>query len=365
MGRLGINQVRSSSGAQVFSEILDQPQCWIECFKTLREQGALAKIRQKFPGGREWVFTGCGSSYYIAQVAAASWTLATGGRARALPASEILLFPELALAGSTPIQPVLISRSGRTSETLRAGEFLQAKHQVAVLGAVCEPDSPLERMAAATLALPAADDQSMVVTRAFTSTLLALQAVAATYADHSDVEPMIHVLAEHIIRHLRTLPAQVEEFVGAHDLRNFVFLGQGLYYGVAQEAMLKVMEMSCSYAEPFHTLEFRHGPKAILSPETLVTFFLSESGYQAERAVLEEVKKLGAMTLAVANRADEATRRATDFLIELRLDVPEFYRPAAAIIPAQLLAYNLAKKKGMDADWPPHLSRVVNLTADS
>lgn len=365
MGSLGINQVTSSSGAQVFSEILGQPQCWIECFNTLREQGALAKIRQKFPGGREWVFIGCGSSYYIAQVAAASWTLATGGRARALPASEILLFPELALAGSAPIQPVLISRSGRTSETLRAGEFLKAKHQVPVLGAVCERDSPLERIAAATLALPAADDQSTVVTRAFTSTLLALEAVAATYADHSDVESMIHVLAAHIIRHLRTLPAQVEEFVGAYDFRNFVFLGQGLYYGVAQEAMLKVMEMSCSYAEPFHTLEFRHGPKAISSPETLVTFFLSESGYQAERAVLEEVKKLGAMTLAVANRADEATRRAADFLIELRLDVPEFYRPAAAIIPAQLLAYNLAKKKGMDADRPPHLSRVVNLTADS
>jgi glucosamine 6-phosphate synthetase-like amidotransferase/phosphosugar isomerase protein len=71
------------------------------------------------------------------------------------------------------------------------------------------------------------------------------------------------------------------------------------------------------------------------------------------------------MTLAVANHADEATRHAADFLIELRLDVPEFFRPAAAIIPAQLLGYNLAKKKGMDAGRPPHLSRVVNLTADS
>src|SRR5262252_9895606 len=80
-GRFGTNRVTDSSGAQVFSEILGQPHSWIECFKTLREQGALAKIRQKFPSQREWVFIGCGSSYYVAQVAAASWALATGGRA--------------------------------------------------------------------------------------------------------------------------------------------------------------------------------------------------------------------------------------------------------------------------------------------
>src|SRR5437899_10882429 len=101
--------------------------------------------------------------------------------------------------------------------------------------------------------------------------------------------------------------------------------------------MLKVKEMSCSYAQCFHTLEFRHGPRAIAGPETLVTFFLSEAGREAETEVLEEVKGLGAVTFVVANRADAAVRRAADFLVESGLDLPEFVGLAAFVVVAKLL----------------------------
>ena len=112
----------------------------------------------------------------------------------------------------------------------------------------------------------------------------------------------------------------------SHDFADYVFLGQGPFYGVANEAMLKVKEMSCSYAQCFHTLEFRHGPKSIVSPETLVTFLLSETGYEAGREVLGEVKGLGGVTLAITNCADALARRSADFLVELNLDVPEYAR---------------------------------------
>ena len=125
--------------------------------------------------------------------------------------------------------------------------------------------------------------------------------------------------------------------------------------------MLKVKEMSCSYAQVFHTLEFRHGPKSIVSPETLVTFLLSETGYEAEREVLEEVKGLGGITVAITNHADSKARRAADFVVELNLDIPEYARLAAYIFSGQLLGLMTGLKKGLDPDRPRNLSRAVIL----
>src|SRR6202023_3513050 len=118
---------------------------------------------------------------------------------------------------------------------------------------------------------------------------------------------------------LNDMQATVRSLVDSRAYADYVFLGQGPFFGIAQESMLKVKEMSCSYAQGFHTLEFRHGPKAIVSPETLITFILSESGFDAEVAVLEEIKKLGGATLVVTNAANAAVRRSADYLVELEL----------------------------------------------
>jgi fructoselysine-6-P-deglycase FrlB-like protein len=64
---------------------------------------------------------------------------------------------------------------------------------------------------------------------------------------------------------LRTLPHRVREFVRTHAFEDYVCLGQGALYGVACESALKLTEMSVSYGQSFHTLEFRHGPKSIVS----------------------------------------------------------------------------------------------------
>ena len=158
---------------------------------------------------------------------------------------------------------------------------------------------------------------------------------------------------------------RVEAFVESHDYDDYVFLGQGPFFGIASESMLKVKEMSCSFAQCFHTLEFRHGPKAIVAPNTLITFLLSEAGYQAEREVLEEIKTLGGATLVVANQADAAARRSADFLVELGLDVPECARLVAYLLTGQLLGFYTGLKKGYDPDKPRNLSRVVILNERS
>jgi glucosamine--fructose-6-phosphate aminotransferase (isomerizing) len=304
---------------------------------------------------------GCGSSFYIALVAAATWCAVMGGKSRAVPASELLLFPSLLPGDPSSYQPVLISRSGRTSEVLRAGEFFERQQDVRTLAITCARSTPLGEISAATIALPAADERSTVMTRSFTAMLLALQGLAAASCSRSGLEASLGSLPAQVEPSLEDWAARLRDFVETHEFHDYVFLGQGPYFGVAAEAALKVTEMSRSYAQFFHTLEFRHGPKSIVGPETLVTFFLSECGFEAERSVLEEVKSLGGTTLVVANRADQKTRGAADLLLELGLSVPETIRPAAAVIPGQLLGCYTGLKKGHDPDRPRHLSRVVVL----
>jgi glutamine---fructose-6-phosphate transaminase (isomerizing) len=193
--------------------------------------------------------------------------------------------------------------------------------------------------------------------------LLVLQALAAKRGGRSGFVAALRKLPGQFQSRLDEVHATIRSLASDRSFADYVFLGQGPFFGVAQESMLKVKEMSCSYAQCFHTLEFRHGPKAIVSPETLVTFFLSESGFDAEVAVLEEIKELGATTLAITNSANSLVRRHSDCLVELSLDVPEAARAAAAVVPGQLLGFHMGIRKGYDPDQPRHLSRVVMLDA--
>jgi glutamine---fructose-6-phosphate transaminase (isomerizing) len=350
----------ATPGIHTLSEILSEPQCWADCLLALQKSGEIETALRRLPARSDWLFIGCGSSFYIAQAAASSWTALTGQRARAVPASELLLFPGLVTSG-LPCQPVLISRSGRTSEVLKAAEYLESKENIRILAITCVDGQPLEKISTATLHMLAADEQSMAMTRSFTSMLLGLQVLAATVGKQNAFLESFKKLPGLAQTVLDPLPSRIRQFVDGHDFADYVFLGQGPFYGVASEAMLKVNEMSCSYAQCFHTLEFRHGPKAIVSSETLLTFLFSESGYEAEREVLEEVKNLGGTTVVVTNRADDAARRAADFLVELNLDVPEYARLTTYLLTSQLLGLFTGLKKGFDPDRPRNLSRAVVL----
>lgn len=347
----------SNTGAHTIAEILSEPQTWRTCLAALDKTAQLRDLSGKLRRDAEWIFIGCGSSFYLAQIAAASWSIITGGPARAVPASEIVLFPKTL---PEDFQPVLISRSGHTSEVIQAAELLK-KRGVAMLAVTCGTNTPLEKIATHTIILSAADEQSTVMTRSFTSMLLSLQSLAGFRAGNLELLSALHQLPGGAESFLLAAQQIVESLVNSRSFADYVFLGQGPFFGVAQEAMLKVKEMSCSYAQCFHTLEFRHGPKAIVSHETLLTFFLSESAYDAEAAVLQEMKELGGVTLVIANKLTPAARKSADYAIELSLAVPEIARPAAALIPGQLLGFYTGIRKGLDPDNPKNLSRVVML----
>lgn len=343
------------------NEILSQPIVWQAALAELKQSAQIAAILAQTKARTEWLFLGCGTSFYLAEAAASSWTMLTGQRARALPASEPLLFADLAYARVSGLQSVIISRSGSTSETVRAAELLSRQLSVPTLGITCTADSALERACDQTLHITSANDKSLVMTRSFSTMLLALQYLAATKAQRPDFLEAQRRVAVHFESQIQSISRRVEAFVDKHSFADFVFLGQGPFHAIAREAALKVMEMSCSYSQSFHTLEFRHGPKAIVSPETCLTFFLSESAAKAECEVLAEMKELDGVTIAVCNRATDAIRRSSDLVFELGFDGPELATVVPSVVPSQLLGFFTGVKKNLNPDEPKNLSRVVIL----
>lgn len=342
---------------KTLSEINGQPAVWQTCLDHLEAADLQTLAADRDPHTTEWVFVGCGTSYYLAQAAAASLTLLAGARARAVPASEILLAPALVFPGElSSYFPILISRSGHTSEVLQVAAYLQQQN-TEFLAVTCD-GRELEHTTPRLLKLPVVE-HSTVMTSSFTAMLLALQYLAATIAGDDSFLFALRTLPPQLKRLLAEYGPQLEAFA-KRDFDDFAFLGQGALYAIASETALKVMESSSTYAQYFHTLEFRHGPKSIVSDRTLVGALISESGYEAEAAVLREMKQLGSATLAIANTTSEALR-GTDLVIELGLDVPELARICVYVVWGQLLGSYRGLEKGLDPDNPRNLSRVVTI----
>ena len=345
-------------GAATLREIYSQPEVWRTCLNTLDRLKLEPLFGDKDPRSHEWIFIGCGTSYYLAQAAAATFATLSSAPARAVPASEILLFPKLVFPiEDAAIFPVLISRSGHTSEVLQVAELLR-RRGVEFLAVTCDGNE-LADLSTRTLKLPVSEE-STVMTSSFTSMLMALQYIAARFARQDEFVDALHSLPEALARLLPIYGPQVEQFT-QESFDDVAFLAQGALYPIASETALKVMESSSSYAQFFHTLEFRHGPKSIVSERVLVGALLSETGYAEESAVLLEMKELGGHTLAIANQLSPEVRRSVDLAIELSLPVPELARLVIYLVWGQLLGSYLGLRKGLNPDSPRHLSRVVTL----
>jgi glucosamine--fructose-6-phosphate aminotransferase (isomerizing) len=339
-------------------EIYGQPAVWQQCLDDLGHMDLASLVEGHDPRIKEWVFVGCGTSYYLAQAAAASLTTLLQVPARAVPASEILLQPHLVFPkGASDCFPVLISRSGHTSEVLQVASYLQQQN-TEFLAVTCD-GRELAGMTDRVLKLHVLEE-STVMTSSFTSMVLALQYLAAFLAGNKEFVAALQKLPAHLERLLKVYGPKVEKFA-EQSFEDFAFLGQGALYAIASETALKVMESSSTYAQYFHTLEFRHGPKSVAGPGTLIGGLLSESGYKSEAPVLLEMKELGSQIMVIANSADAKLRAAADLLIELDLPVPELARIIVYVVWGQLLGSYRGLEKGLDPDNPKNLSRVVTI----
>ena len=351
-----------SRDSNTYIEILSQPEIWRSVLLEL-SGGATSfeEVYNRTSRRTTWLFVGCGTSYYLAEATAASRRLQTGQAAFAVAASEIMLFPDAALLRTPDLQAVVISRSGETSEALRALELLRDRYKVPTLGITCGTNTPLEAGSDLCVSLNTANDKSPVMTRSFTSMLISLQLLGARTSGDTKLLKEMEKVADRCASLIEGWSSSVEEFVAKQDFAAYAFLGQGPFYGIAREAALKLTEMSCSFGQPFHTLEFRHGPKAIVGPEICLTFFLSDSGNEAERKVLVDMKELGGTVIAICNRANSEVRKSCDLVFEIDVDVREVALLAPFVIPVQLMGFHTGVKKGLTPDNPRNLSRVVLL----
>lgn len=333
-----------------YTEILSQPEAWSQAIQVVQENGSAVE-RLVRPPLFQMIFTGCGSTYYLALAGAALYQELTGQPARAVPASELLLNPQTVLASQRQ-GLIAISRSGSTTETIRAVERFRDEKRGPVLAITNYGQEPLARLADLALVISKGQERSVAQTRSFASMYLAAVAVAGVVAAASELLRQMQALPKVGERLLVRYHDLAREYGDDLGLERIYYLGSGMRYGLACEAALKMKEMSLTHSEAFHCLEFRHGPMAMVNASALVVGLLSERNRAHEQAVLTEMRQLNARTLSLAEQAAD---------VAFESGVVEAERGVLYLPVLQLMAYYRALAKGLNPDLPKNLSAVVRL----
>jgi glucosamine--fructose-6-phosphate aminotransferase (isomerizing) len=333
-------------------EIFSQPDAWADALQILAGQRTAVQTLLRNNHYDSVIFIGCGSPYYLSLAAAALFQEQTGIYARALPASEIWLYPRSAFRGDGKTLLITVSRSGETSETLHAVEQFKALGGGSILTISCYPDKPLASMGDVNIVLPSGQEQSVAQTRAFSVLYVATVILIAFW---SDQQPLIDELAKLPQAGLQLLQNYADLAVDwgqRTELDRFYFLGSGPRYGLACELNLKMKEMSLTHSEPFHFMEFRHGPMSMVTPETLIVGLRSQQNRTQENQVLEDMRAMGAQVLSL----DEA---AAD--VNFSSGLSETARNILYLPFCQIMAFERSLAKELDPDRPHNLEAVVRL----
>jgi fructoselysine-6-P-deglycase FrlB-like protein len=306
------------SASLTTTETASQPECW------QRAAGLAPAEAGKLPrDGERVAVIGCGTSWFMAQSYAALREQAGRGETDAFAASE---FP----FGRTYDRVLAITRSGTTTEVLRAGERLRTAG-VPVTAITADPHTPVMEAADEVVVLDFADEQSVVQTR-FATTVLAL---LRAHLGHD----LTAAVADARLALARELPD------GATSAEQFTFLGTGWTYGLAQEAALKMREAAGAWTESYPAMEYRHGPISITGPGRVVWAFGDlPTGLADDVAAVGGVLEAGS-----AARANGGT-------------APAALDPLADLVRVQRLAVAIAESKGYDPDRPRNLTRSVVLS---
>jgi len=342
-----------SPGRHTLHEIMSQPKVWPQALKAFAEQQSAFINLMSVPAFDKVIVSGCGSTYYLAMTAA-RLLRKSGMDALACPASELLFYPDSIYLPQQRYLLICVSRSGTTSETVRAQANFKAAVSGKIITVTCDSSSPLAQNADLTFAIDAAQEKSVAQTRSFSSMALVLQQMAAALARH-DLNSSVRLPA--VCQALLDTHANLIKSLAENDsIKKFFFLGADALYGIACEAMLKMKEMSLSYSESFYTMEFRHGPMSMVAEDSLVIGLISPDSATHDLQVLQEMQAIGASILAIA-------QSETDFQhhIALPAELPSWNTPILYLPPLQLLAYHRALFMGQNPDQPHNLSAVISL----
>ena len=348
-------------GTHTYAEITSQPQLWHTAVAAFAQQSTALKALWDQGGFDRVLFTGCGSTHYLSLAGAALFQQLTGISSRAYPASEIALYPDYVFLPNTKTLLIAVSRSGETTETVEAVRvFRERTGGSPVVAVTCASTSTLSLMADLNISIDEAQETSLAQTRSFASMLIVVQAIAALLAGRTDLDTLTSLTpaVTHLLSDYSSLAQQLGE---DRQIERFFFLGSGALYGIACEGMLKMKEMSLSYSEAFHVLEFRHGPMSMVNEHSLVIGLISEDTHPQEISVLRQMNQRGAHVLVLAERSYDLGIPNGAHIVPIGSNLPLWARPVTYLPVLQLMAYYRALSNGQNPDLPANLSFVIAL----
>ncbi len=277
-------------------------------------------------------------------------------------------------------QPVLgddemvlaITQSGETVDTLAALEEAR-RHGAFTAAIVNAVGSQAARVCDGVIYMHAGPEIGVASTKAFTTSLVDLALLGLTLAQARQtigaderaalVEALVALpgLVGKVLGEARTTDRYQRLAARYGECRNFLYLGRGVNYPVALEGALKLKEISYIHAEGYPAGEMKHGPIALID-ESMPTVVVApqDSVYDKMVGQIEQVKARKGAVLAVAWADDEYIRSKADDMLPIPRS-HELLTPVLAVIPLQLLAYEIALLRGADVDQPRNLAKSVTV----
>ena len=358
----------------MLKEIFEQPQAIANTISgrinletgdvTLPEIGlhddAIRKIKRIF-------LVACGTSWHAALVAKYWIEKWAGIPVEVDIASE---FRYRTLLIDDDVLTVAISQSGETADTLAGIRLAKLLGSRVVI--ICNVvGSTMTREADGTIYTHAGPEIGVASTKAFTAQLTALFLFALFLAEKRgtvdvekrkelakalvDVGPLIGEELPHIQEQISRL---IDSF---YDCRDFLFIGRGMNFPIALEGALKLKEISYIHAEGYAAGELKHGPIALIDKDMPVLAIVPQDGvYQKVISNVEEIKARQGRLILMGSRGDQQLTALSDDVIYLPL-IHEEMNPILYTIPAQLLAYEIAARRGCDVDQPRNLAKSVTV----
>jgi glucosamine--fructose-6-phosphate aminotransferase (isomerizing) len=263
-----------------------------------------------------------------------------------------------------------ISQSGETADTLAAMRTARSRG-AAVLAVTNIMGSQATREADGVLYTRAGLEIGVAATKTFVSQVAAMYLLALRLAELRGT--LDRDVLSRTISDLKHLPHLISELLenGVEDCRRiadgsygadfFLYLGRHVGLPVALEGALKLKEISYVATDAYAAGEMKHGPIALLDESTPVVVVATDSPV-LEKVIsnIEEVRSRGARVIAVASAGNDAVVSHADEVIRVP-STDWMLAPLLAVIPLQLLAYFIARDRGLNVDQPRNLAKTVTV----
>ncbi len=308
---------------------------------------------------------GCGSAYYAGKTGADMIESLARIPCDAEPAAEFRYrMPVI----ERDVLYIVVSQSGETFDTLAAVRELKRKGGY-TLGVVNVVGSTIAREVDGGIYMHAGAEVSVASTKAYTSMLAVFSLLALHLGRIHDVSPQ-H--GQRLVSALEELPTKINQALAqeAHIKRlaekyakaqSAFFIGRAGAFPIALEGAQKLKEISYIHAEAYPASELKHGPLALITPETPTIAAIPDNDLlEKSLSSIEEIKARGGSVIVVSNSLDPRLQKLGDDFIQVP-QTEEVLHPIVMGISLQLFAYHCALALGRDVDQPRNLAKSVTV----